>query len=97
LQEALDEFQGVFRSCRCVPGARTIAAAAQFILKNPLFYTLDVPYTPFHSRRSEQALPVIVLINKMDRKDAAPFPDLEVPAPHAACSAASRLPTENVQ
>lgn len=27
---------------------------------------------------------MIVLINKMDRKDAAPFPDLEVPAPHAA-------------
>jgi hypothetical protein len=61
------------------------------------FYTIDVPCAPFHSRRSDQALPVIVLINKMDRKDAAPFPDLEVPAPHAACSAASRLPTENVQ
>lgn len=27
---------------------------------------------------------MIVLINKMDRKDAAPFPDLEVPVPHAA-------------
>jgi GTPase SAR1 family protein len=89
LQEALDEFQGVFRSCRCVPGARTIAAAAQFILKNPLF--LHPRRAPFHSRRSEQALPVIVLINKMDRKDAAPFPDLEVPAPAPALHAARRV------
>ena len=30
---------------------------------------------------SEQALPVVVMANKMDRADAVPFPDLEVPAP----------------
>ena len=32
---------------------------------------------------SDQALPVAVLINKMDRKDAWPFPELEVPLPLA--------------
>jgi hypothetical protein len=46
---------------------------------------------PFDTRRSEQALPVIVLINKMDRKDAAPFPDLVVPAPAPALHAARRV------
>jgi GTPase SAR1 family protein len=46
LQEALDEFQGVFRSCRCVPGACIIAVAAQFILKKS---TLSTPSTyPAH-------------------------------------------------
>ena len=77
-----------FRACFGRPGEfRALLAAMLLSLQQlSLFFKSHTPCTPvllcapFDTRRSEQALPVIVLINKMDRKDAAPFPDLEVRA-----------------
>ncbi len=78
LQEALDEFQGVLVSSRCADAVFTwhLIACLRETAKNLPRNSLIL----IHIRCSEQALPVVVMINKMDRKDALPFPDLEVHA-----------------
>jgi GTPase SAR1 family protein len=76
LQEALDEFQGVLSSSRCAARAHAHARCCR-----PIYSASRCILTRTH--RSDQALPVAVMINKMDRKDAWPFPELEVPLPVA--------------